>query len=486
MSQFEFVSRLRRCLAGLPEEEIDRAVEYYEDYFADAGESDEKVIEKLGSPEELAENIRRELSEKQEKINGVKEEDQGVFTEHGFETKQDREHYQQLDKFTQLEKKENPFEKKEETKNNTENKEQRTSYSGQYNGQYHQNTNQKEKEYHYNDKKERKKNRRFITILVMVFGFVWICIALFCVAIYILLFGGKKHSKEQTATEYAEEILKDLEDIDPIEEFSEAVGGTGKKADNDGDTVSGTAAVLPDQDIQELKIKIGAGKVLIQEGGEFALSIRKNSNNAKIKSKVKDGVWKIEEEDNWNFDFSLKDLKDIAKKMKKGIKKGVSILITVPMGFQADKIDIKVDAGKVVAQTLLAEEADFEVSAGTIQIEDLTVTEELDLHVGMGKVDISNGSIHNLDLDCHMGKVSLQGTLRGENKIDCNMGTVELRLENSASDYSFFAENDMGTVNINGENYSGFSSKEKQGDGDTKVELDVNMGTIEVTTDIGS
>ena len=47
---------------------------FYEDYFADAGESDEKVIEKLGSPEELAENIRRELSEKQEKINGVKEE----------------------------------------------------------------------------------------------------------------------------------------------------------------------------------------------------------------------------------------------------------------------------------------------------------------------------------------------------------------------------------------------------------------------------
>ena len=317
----------------------------------------------------------------------------------------------------------------------------------------------------------------------MVFGFVWICIALFCVAIYILLFGGKKHSKEQTATEYAEEILKDLEDIDPIEQFAENFQGD--KDDNDGDVVSGTAAVLPDQDIQELKIKIGAGKVLIQEGGEFALSIRKNSNNAKIKSKVKDGVWKIEEEGNWNFDFSLKDLKNIAKKMRKGMKKGVSILITVPMGFQADKIDIKVDAGKVVAQTLLAEEADFEVSAGTIEIEDLTVTEELDLHVGMGKVDISNGSIHDLDLDCDMGKVSLQGILTGENKIDCNMGTVQLKLENSASDYSFFAENDMGTVNINGENYSGFSSKEKQGDGDTKVELDVNMGTIEVTTDIG-
>ena len=47
MSQFEFISRLRRALAGLPEEEIDRAVEYYEDYFADAGVSDEEVTEKL-------------------------------------------------------------------------------------------------------------------------------------------------------------------------------------------------------------------------------------------------------------------------------------------------------------------------------------------------------------------------------------------------------------------------------------------------------
>lgn len=483
MSQFEFVSQLRRCLSGLPEEEIDRAVEYYEDYFADAGKSDEEVIEKLGSPEELAENIRRELSEKQEKINGSKEEDQGVFTEHGFETKQDREHYQQLDKFTQLEKKENPFEKKEETKNNKQNT-SGSYYNGQYKGQYHQNADQKEKEYHYNDKKERKKNRRFITVLVMVFGFVWICIALFCVAIYILLFGGKKDSKEKTATEYAEEILKDLEDIDPIEQFSEAVGGTGTEADNDGNTVSGTADILPDQNIQELKIELGAGNIVIQEGGEFSLKIRKNSKNAKIKSKVKDGVWKIEEEGQWNFDFSLKDLKDIAKKMKKGMKKGVSILITVPTGFQADKIDIKVDAGKVMAQTLLVEEAEFEVSAGTIAIENLTVTEEMDLHVGMGKVEISGGYIHNLDLDCDMGKAFFQGTLTGENKIDCNMGSVQLRLENSASDYSFFAENDMGSITIDGENYSGFSSKEKQGDGDTKVELDVDMGSIEITTDV--
>ena len=41
--------------------------------------------------------------------------------------------------------------------------------------------------------------------------------------------------------------------------------------------------------------------------------------------------------------ITIKDLKNITKKMKKNI----SILITVPKGFEADKIKIEVDAGKV-------------------------------------------------------------------------------------------------------------------------------------------
>lgn len=62
MSKEAFIRRLRELLAGLPQSEAAEAIQYYEDYFADAGEENEaKVIEELGSPEKVAANIRADL-----------------------------------------------------------------------------------------------------------------------------------------------------------------------------------------------------------------------------------------------------------------------------------------------------------------------------------------------------------------------------------------------------------------------------------------
>lgn len=62
MNKEAFIRRLRELLAGLPKSEAEEAIQYYEDYFADAGEENEaKVIEELGSPEKVAANIRADL-----------------------------------------------------------------------------------------------------------------------------------------------------------------------------------------------------------------------------------------------------------------------------------------------------------------------------------------------------------------------------------------------------------------------------------------
>ncbi|MCM1536934.1 MAG: DUF1700 domain-containing protein [bacterium] len=62
MNREAFIRRLRELLAGLPQNEAAEAIQYYEDYFADAGEENEaKVIEELGSPEKVAANIRADL-----------------------------------------------------------------------------------------------------------------------------------------------------------------------------------------------------------------------------------------------------------------------------------------------------------------------------------------------------------------------------------------------------------------------------------------
>ena len=59
MNRVEFMTELERLLSDLPEEERQAAVQYYADYFADAGvENEAEVIRELGSPEKTAESIK--------------------------------------------------------------------------------------------------------------------------------------------------------------------------------------------------------------------------------------------------------------------------------------------------------------------------------------------------------------------------------------------------------------------------------------------
>lgn len=76
MNREEFLSRLTALLQDVPPAEREEAVQYYQDYFDDAGEGNEAgVIASLGSPEELAKSIKAGLADGG---NG------GEFTESGF------------------------------------------------------------------------------------------------------------------------------------------------------------------------------------------------------------------------------------------------------------------------------------------------------------------------------------------------------------------------------------------------------------------
>lgn len=76
MTRAEFMSRLTALLQDMPPAEREEAVQYYNDYFDDAGEGNEAgVIASLGSPEELAKSIKAGL------VDGG---NSGEFTESGF------------------------------------------------------------------------------------------------------------------------------------------------------------------------------------------------------------------------------------------------------------------------------------------------------------------------------------------------------------------------------------------------------------------
>lgn len=63
MNAYGYLQALRAALAVLPDDEIDSAMRYYEDYFLDAGdENAAQVIEQLGPPEQVAEAILRDYT----------------------------------------------------------------------------------------------------------------------------------------------------------------------------------------------------------------------------------------------------------------------------------------------------------------------------------------------------------------------------------------------------------------------------------------
>jgi uncharacterized membrane protein len=63
MNRTEFIQKLKAELSKLPQEEIDAAVEYYEEYFDEAGaENEQPVLEQLGSPKHVASQIKAEYA----------------------------------------------------------------------------------------------------------------------------------------------------------------------------------------------------------------------------------------------------------------------------------------------------------------------------------------------------------------------------------------------------------------------------------------
>lgn len=81
MNKQDFLKQLECLLQNIPEQERVEALQYYNDYFEDAGEENEQaVMEALGNPARVAENIKKDLYQnrynygvEQEKVTAGKE-----------------------------------------------------------------------------------------------------------------------------------------------------------------------------------------------------------------------------------------------------------------------------------------------------------------------------------------------------------------------------------------------------------------------------
>ncbi len=85
MNRQEYMSQLAYLLQDMPESEKNDVLQYYEDYFEEAGEEqEESVIHTLGSPERLAAMIK-------DGIRSGQENSHGEYTDSGYRDERFRE-----------------------------------------------------------------------------------------------------------------------------------------------------------------------------------------------------------------------------------------------------------------------------------------------------------------------------------------------------------------------------------------------------------
>lgn len=137
MNRQEFISALEKLLENIPQKDREEAIQYYQDYFEDAGiENEQNVIRELQTPERVAAIIQEDL-----RNDNLTQE--GEFTEQGY--RNPNYNTMNRDAVVKVEKPNNS-----QNYNNSNNNNTNTNTNNNFNNNnYNSNSNQETKEPQY-------------------------------------------------------------------------------------------------------------------------------------------------------------------------------------------------------------------------------------------------------------------------------------------------------------------------------------------------
>lgn len=137
----------------------------------------------------------------------------------------------------------------------------------------------------------------------------------------------------------------------------------------------------------------------------------------------------------------------------------IQLELYIPIGVLKE-IEIEVAAGAVTADRIIADSVTIEIDAASVQIGELQVTREAELHVEAGKIEVGYYDGPRLD-------------------VDCAVGSIIVVCEGNEFDYNYKMECGMGRIVYNKESYSLIGEKIRHNDERSKmIEAECEMGEI--------
>lgn len=217
--------------------------------------------------------------------------------------------------------------------------------------------------------------------------------------------------------------------------------------------------------LKRLKTNVGVHILRIEQNDTGKVTIE-GKNCDRIQCYAKDGTLYV---------------KDVGKKKKYTRINDRELLLTVPEDISWEEVEMEASIGGVVIEKLKADSAELNASMGNIEVYGLEA-ERLQIDTEMGNVTVSGAKTGSLEAEAEMGNIEFSGRVEKNITASAEMGSIMLALEQEKTEFDYEISADMGSVTLNGEEYSGLSGgwRENNGAG-RRLEANSSMGSIDIS-----
>lgn len=213
---------------------------------------------------------------------------------------------------------------------------------------------------------------------------------------------------------------------------------------------------LENDEFTDLSIEIEASSLEIKLSDKLQVF----TNSDKVSCKIKNNTLFIKEKD-----------KSFVKNDEK------SVVLYLPTDFTADAVKIEGGAGKILIDSLVCNELNFKIGAGSVVLTNLNVTSKAEIVGGVGSFDINNAKINTFDIVLGAGSANVTAKICN-GKIQSGIGDLVLNLKGDMSDYTIRSEAGIGDILVDNERIEGTATT---GDGDNVINISGGISSIKVS-----
>ena len=224
-----------------------------------------------------------------------------------------------------------------------------------------------------------------------------------------------------------------------------------------------------------IDVDISFGAVTVTAGTDYTLAIQPEGDlgGYKLKWYVKGGVLMLRDESPKGFHLELNGLTG---------EHSLNVGITVPVGAQLDKLNVKTNLGNIFLSDLAVEKKlDVKTNLGDVELYGVS-TRELEAESDLGDVECYNSRIEKeLTLDSKAGDVvlGLEELFEGlEIDLETNLGQVEASLGCRERDCEYQLKCSLGEVTLNGRGRG--DKAEQKGSYPYQLEAKSSLGDVNV------